>query len=73
MGRGPDFAKLERTMEAREDFSLTRSQYRDSTGRNLPKEKWYIENRSAVAFCAREYGFRVEVVPETIRFVKESK
>lgn len=57
-------------MQAGEDFSLTRTQYCDSTGAALPKEKYYTEHKSAVARCAEKNGYRVEVVPEIIRFIK---
>ena len=70
MAKRPDFSRIKKTMQAGEDFSLTRAQYASSTGASLPKEKYYTENKSAIARCAEANGFRVEVVPEIIRFIK---
>lgn len=70
MAARPDFSKIEKTMQVGEDFSLTRAQYSSSTGRTLPKEKYYTERKSAVARCAEAHGYRVEVVPEVIRFIR---
>lgn len=70
MATKPDFTRIEKTMQVGEDFSLTRAQYFSSTGKALPKEKYYIERKSAVSRCAEAHGYRVEVVPEVIRFIK---
>lgn len=70
MAAKPDFTRIEKSMQAGEDFSLTRAQYLTSTGKALPKEKYYTERKSAIAKCAKAHGYRVEVVPEIIRFVK---
>ena len=70
MASRPDFKRIEKTMLGGEDFSLTRAQYSTSTGKALPKEKYYTERKSAVARCAEAHGYRIEVVPEGIRFIK---
>lgn len=66
----PNFEKIEALLEKTEEFSLTVAQYKQKTGANFPKEKYYAENRSAIAKKAKEYGFKVVVVPQCIEFKK---
>lgn len=70
MATRPNLSGIEEMMRSNKDFSLTSVQYEHSTGIPLPKDKSYTEKRSAVAKCARQHGFRVEVVPATIQFIK---
>lgn len=70
MSKGPNLSAIIEMMQSNQDFSLTQAQYQHSTGAPLPKERSYTEKRSAVARCAKEHGFRVEVIPETIQFIK---
>lgn len=69
MGR-PNLEKIERLFEKNEGFSLTVDQYKQKTGTDFPKEKYYAENRSAIAKKAKEYGFEVLVIPHHIEFRK---
>jgi len=66
----PNLEKIEKLFEKNEEFSLTVDQYRQKTGINFPKEKYYAENRSAIAKKAKEYGFKVFVIPQNIEFRK---
>lgn len=66
----PNLEKIKEMLEKNEDFSLTAEQYKRKTGLDIPKEKSYTENRSAVAKEAERHGFQVEVVTEIIKFKK---
>ena len=65
--------KIEKLLEKNEEFSLTLDQYRQKTGIDFPKDKYYAENRSAIAKKAGEYGFKVFVVPQHIEFRRNGK
>ncbi len=72
MSRKPNLRKIEGKLMAGQDFSLTRQQYIDSTGADLPQRASYTAKKSAVARKAQEYGFEIIVVPEVIKFVKKT-
>lgn len=72
MSKNPDLTEIEKQMEKGETFELTTEQYLLSTGINLPQNKSYTENRSAVAKVARVHGFRIRV-EEKIIFIKEAE
>lgn len=63
--------KLDHLFNKGSTFQLTNSQYEKLIGENLPKEKWYLENRSAVATVAKEHGYQLKmIVDKTIEFIK---
>jgi hypothetical protein len=72
MGR-PKLEKIEKMMEIGEDFELSNQQYKAKTEAEFPKDKYYAEKKSAVAKVARKYGFRIEVIPQRIKFQKLRK
>lgn len=67
------FEKLIPLFEANEEFSLTESQYEKSVGKALPKDFYYLKNRSALAKTATEYGYSITVTEKTVCFQKTSK
>lgn len=66
----PKLHSIDILLKKGEDFSLTLAQYRQKTGADFPKEKYYAENRSAIAKKAKEYGFKVVVIPQYVEFKK---
>lgn len=70
MAGRPDFTRIGETMRAGENFSLTREQYEESTGKPLPKDRSYTEKRSAVAKFAAENNFHIEIATQVILFVR---
>lgn len=66
-----DFTKIIPLLEAAEDFSITEKQYFKSTGRNMPKNTYYLKNSSALSKKAKEYGYSIEINERTILLKKE--
>lgn len=62
----PDFSKIIPLLESNEEFSLTEKQYLKRTGRDLPKDTYYLKNRSALAKEVEKYGYSIEVKERTI-------
>ena len=42
-------------------------------GVDIPQDKYYTEHKSAVSKRAKEYGYRVKVIPEVLQFEKIKK
>ena len=61
-----NFDKLIPFFESGEEFSLTESQYRKNTGYSLPKEVYYLKNKSAFSNVAKKYGYVISVKEKTI-------
>ena len=72
MGKRPKLDKIVSKMEAGKDFTLSRSQYLQLTGTDIPQNRSYTEKQSAVAKCAKEHGYVVVVIPEVLEFIKKS-
>ena len=70
MAKNPNLDSISKRMEKGESFTFTRAQYIRETGADIPQNKSYTEKRSAVARKAREKGYKVEVIPEIIKFIK---
>lgn len=67
----PRLEEIAKQMEKGEDFELTGQEYKKKTHLDFPKDQNYAEKKSAVARKAREYGYRIEVIPQRIRFIKD--
>lgn len=65
----PDLDPIIKLMRCGKDFELTSQQYKKKTKADFPKDKSYAEKRSAVAKRAAEHGYRIEVIPQRIRFI----
>ena len=61
-----NFEKLTPLFEANQEFSLTESQYEKSVGKPLPRDYYYLKNKSALANKARKYGYYIEIKEKTI-------
>lgn len=66
----PTFHKLIPLFEANEDFSITENQYFKSTGVTLPKNYYYLKNKSALSKIAKEKGYIIDVAEKTVCFKK---
>lgn len=64
--RKPNFDKLLSLFEAKEDFSLTETQYEKSTGASLPKNFYYLKQNSALAKIAKKHGYEIDIKEKTI-------
>ena len=62
----PNFEKLIPLFQSNENFSLTETQYKKSTGVSLPKDYRYLKNRSALAKIAKKHGYVIEIQEKTI-------
>ena len=56
-----NFENLIPLFEANQEFSLTESQYEKSTGKSLPKDFYYLKNKSALAKEANKYGYYIGI------------
>lgn len=66
----PNLDKIIDKLKKDKNFSLSREQYLSYTGADVPQQKWYTENKSAVAIKAKEYGYIIKVIPEVLEFHK---
>lgn len=71
MSRRIDFSKFIPLFSANEEFSITESQYKKNTGRDLPKNPYYLAHSSALSEIAKMHGFSIEVNERTINFKKK--
>ena len=69
----PKLDEIEKELRKGRNFSLTDEQYLAKTGAQFPQRKSYAQRNSAVAKKAREYGFRVVVIPKIIKFERNKK
>ena len=68
----PKLGKIEKLLESGEPFSLTNTQYKQKTGLDIPKNRSYLVNSSAVSKLAKEKGFKIVVQELKITFEKET-
>lgn len=66
------FEKLIPLFEANQEFSLTESQYQENIGQSLPKDYYYLKNKSALANTAKKYGYFIEIKERTVCLKKIS-
>ena len=66
----PNLKAIIKMMESGGNFTLTSQQYKSKTKADFPKDKSYAEKRSSVAKKAAMYGYRIEVIPQKINFIK---
>ena len=67
----PKYDRIISKFEAGENFTLTRQQYLNYTGADIPQSKSYTENKSGIAKKAQKYGYKITVVPEKLIFEKK--
>lgn len=61
-----DFTKFLPLLESNEEFSITEKQYLKNTGREMPKDTYYLRHSSALSKKAEEYGYVIDVNERTI-------
>ena len=66
----PNLTTIENRLKQGQNFELTSEQYKNQTGADLPKRKYYIEKDSALAKLARKYEFQIEFMSLRIKFSK---
>lgn len=66
----PKLDAIVRKLDMGKDFSITRQEYINLTGSDVPQDKNYTEKRSAIAKRAIERGYELKVIPERLEFHK---
>lgn len=66
----PNLEKLLPLLESGEEFSLTETQYLQKTGATLPKDIYYLKNKSALSKKVKEYGYCILIKEKTISLKK---
>lgn len=66
MSNKVDFSKFLPLLESNEEFSITEKQYLKNTGREMPKDTYYLKHTSALSKKAKQYGYSIEVNERTI-------
>lgn len=72
MARNPDLTKLNKLFEAGKDFELSDAEYEKLTKKRLPKDKYYLQNRSALSRKCAELGYSLEVIEKRVLIRKLS-
>lgn len=67
----PKLNEIVQIMQTGKDFSLTETQYLQTTGANIPKENYYLIHKSAISKRAKEMGYTIGLSEKTINFKKE--
>ena len=68
----PKLQNIDKLLSIGKNFSLTESQYYNETEATLPKDFYYLKNKSAIAKLAKKYGYKILIKEKTILFEKES-
>ena len=71
MAKHPDLAPIIEMLQQGQNFRIDRKQYIKYTGIDIPQDRNYTEKRSSVAKKAREFGYDLRVIPETLVFTKK--
>ena len=62
----PNLQKIEEMLKRKNYIHLTDKEYQKLTGLPLPKEKWYIINRSALAKLATDNAYEIQVIEKQV-------
>ena len=65
-----NFEKIIPLFEANQEFSINENQYQKNVGNSLPKDFYYLKNKSALANVAKKYGYCIEIKEKTVCFKK---
>lgn len=68
----PNLSAIDALLSAGKNFALTEKQYQKETLATMPKDFYYLKNRSAVAKLAKRHGFKIVIQEKTILFEKEN-
>ena len=72
MSKKPQLEKLDSLFAKGNNFSLTDAQYEKKTGTQLPKDKYYLLNKSALAKKAEKEGYTIELIEKKV-ILKKNK
>lgn len=67
-----DFSEFLPLLNSNTEFSITETQYRQNTGREMPKNTYYLKHNSALSKEVKKHGYLIEVKERTIIFKKEN-
>ncbi len=56
----PNLSSFELLFQSGKSFSITEEQYQKEAGLNFPKQP-YLQNNSALAKMAKEYGYEIKI------------
>ena len=70
MRSSPTFQEIDKMFAKGKDFELTDAQYEKLTGTPLPKDKYYLSNRSAIAKHAKKNDYFIKVIEKKIVLTK---
>ncbi|MBE7061390.1 MAG: hypothetical protein E7382_02495 [Clostridiales bacterium] len=68
----PKLNNIDKLFLSGKNFSLTESQYYNETQATLPKDFYYLKNKSALAKLAKQRGYKILLQEKTILFEKEN-
>ena len=71
IGKRPKLENLESFFKKEKAFTLTDAQYEATTGLQLPKDKYYLLNNSALAKICKEKGWKIKLQEKTVFIEKE--
>lgn len=66
----PKLYNIDELFLSGKEFSLTESQYYKETEACLPKDFYYLKNKSAIAKLAKKRGYLISIKEKTIIFKK---
>ena len=68
----PILINIDKLFLSGKNFSLTESQYFNETEARLPKDSYYLKNRSAIAKLAKKRGYKILIQERIVLFEKEN-
>ena len=66
----PVLCEIDKIFAKGQDFELTDAQYEKLTGTRLPKDKYYLSNRSAIEKKKKKNGYSMKVIEKKIILTK---
>lgn len=67
----PKLEEIEKLLSKGKEISLTDAQYEKLTGIPLPKNNYYLKNRSALAKIAKNADYVIEVIEKRVILTKK--
>ena len=61
-----DFSRFLPLLKSNEEFSITEKQYLKGTGKEMPKDTYYLKHNSALSKEVKKYGYTIDVNERTI-------
>ena len=73
MARRPDLSKLDSWLGKKDRIDLTDAEYENITGLALPKDRYYLLNRSALARRCIENGYEIRLIDKRVIIEKKNE